>query len=123
MRRNINAAFPLNGFMIYSLPEGLWVLCITLTSKSMFLKIGRREISLFFAPLLASIGLELFQLLELTQGRFDWVDIGASIFFWVIATYAVQAIPTRESILNPFTKRSFIFLASYGIVYLAHVWK
>jgi hypothetical protein len=122
-RRSVTTTIPLNEFIIYSLPEGLWVFCITLTSQSLFIKIREREISLLFAPLLASIGLELFQLLQLTQGRFDVLDIVVSLFFWAIAAYLIKPKPVRQNILQPFTKRSFICLISYSIVYLAHVWK
>jgi hypothetical protein len=123
MRRSITSTIHLNEFIIYSLPEGLWVFCITLTSQSYFVKIGRREISLFFAPLVSSIGLEMFQLLQLTQGQFDLLDIAVSIGFWAIVTCRMTPKPARQNILHPFTKRSFICLASYLIVYLAHVWK
>jgi hypothetical protein len=123
MRRHVTQAITLHEFIIYSLPEGLWVFCITLTSRSLFVKIGSREISLLFAPLIASIGLELFQLLQLTQGRFDFLDIIVSLFFWALATYVMKPKPVRQNFLYPFTKRSFICLASYLIVYLAHVWK
>lgn len=122
MRRTITAALPLNKFIIYSLPEGLWVFCISLTSQSLFVKIRAREFNLFFIPLLISIGLELLQLSGIARGRFDVMDIGVSVFFWAIAMYALGDKPSRQNILEPFTKRSFICAASYGIVYLAHVW-
>lgn len=122
MRRSVANTFPLNKLIIYTLPEGLWVFCITLTSRTLFIKIGAHEISLFFAPLVASIGLELFQLLQLTQGRFDFLDVTVSIIFWAIAMYMMRPKPVRQNIL-PFTKRSCICLTSYLIVYLAHVWK
>lgn len=123
IRKLVVHTFPLNTFTVYSLPEGLWVFCITLTSRALFIKTGAREISLFLVPLVVSIGLELFQLFKLTQGRFDFMDIVVSIFFWAIAMYAMPPKPGRQNIVHPFTRRSFICLASYLIVYLAHVWK
>lgn len=123
MRKSVTTTIPLTDFIVYSLPEGLWVFCITLASKSLFVKIYKHEISLFFVPLIVSIGLELFQFLQLTQGRFDVLDIAVSILFWALANYAVRAKIPRQNILQPFTKRSFICLANYSIVYLAHVWK
>ena len=122
-RKNITDTFPLNKHIIYSLPEGLWVFCITLTSKYLFLKIGRRQFNLLFFPLIFSIGLELFQLLHLTNGRFDFWDIGASVLFWAIANYFINLQSVDRNVLKPFTINSFICILSYLIVYFAHVWK
>ncbi len=123
LRKEITNILPLNEHIIYSLPEGLWVFCITLTSKHLFLKVGKREINLLFIPLVFSIGLELFQLLHLTNGRFDFWDIGFSILFWAVANYLINYKSIRQNILQPFTIKSFVCLFSYLIVYLAHVWK
>ncbi len=46
LRKNITNALPLNKHIVYSLPEGLWVFCITLTSKYYFLKFGGRKLNL-----------------------------------------------------------------------------
>ena len=121
-RRTVSSQFPLNDIIIYSLPEGLWVFCITLTSKFLFLKIGDREIQLLFLPLVFSIGLELFQLLHLTNGRFDLWDIGVSILFWAAANYLIRYSTTSQNIFHPVTLSSIICIFSYLIVYLAHVW-
>jgi hypothetical protein len=123
LRKAITNTLSLNERIIYSLPEGLWVFCITLTSKYLFLKVGNREINLLFLPLIFSIGLELFQLLHFTNGRFDFWDIAFSVLFWAIANFLIPLKNTKQNILHPFTTRSFIFLFSYLIVYLAHVWK
>lgn len=113
----------LNEHIINSLPEGLWVFCITLTSKNLFLKIGNKEINLLYLPLLFSIGLEFFQLFKLTNGRFDFWDIAFSITFWAIANYLVKQENVRQNILHPFNTNGLICVLSYLIVYLAHVWK
>jgi hypothetical protein len=123
LRNAVSNALPLNEHIIYSLPEGLWVFCITLTSNLLYVKISRFQINLFFVPLLFSIGLELFQLLHLTNGRFDFWDIGVSILFWALANYLFKQENTKQNILDPFTSKSLICLFSYLIVYLAHVWK
>ncbi|MES3018121.1 MAG: hypothetical protein V4721_10090 [Bacteroidota bacterium] len=121
LRKIIINVLPLNEHLIYSLPEGLWVFCITFTSKHLFLKLAGRAINLVFVPLVFSIGLELFQLLRLTNGRFDFWDIGASIVFWTIANYSMIDNRERQNVLSPFNYRSLILIASYLIVYLAHV--
>ncbi len=123
LRRSITGSLKLDEHIIYSLPEGLWVFCITLTSKFLYVKVGRHEIDLHFVPLIFSIGLELFQLLHLTNGRFDFWDIGVSVLFWALANYVIKHNGTRQNILDPVTVRSFTCFISYQIVYLAHVWK
>lgn len=123
LRTVITNSFPLNEHIIYSLPEGLWVFCISLTSKFLFVKIGPREIDFIFLPLIFSIGLELFQLLHLTNGRFDFWDIGFSILSWRVANYLIKYKGTRQNILHPFSVKSLICILSYLIVYFAHVWK
>jgi hypothetical protein len=122
LRAGITTALPLDEHIIYSLPEGLWVFCITLTSKFLFVKTGRYNIQLFYLPLIFSIGLECFQLLHLTNGRFDFWDIGVSILCWIIAGYLIPSANPRQNILYPFNGRSAICMISYLVVYLAHVW-
>ena len=123
LRQGITSLVPLNEYTIYSLPEGLWVFCITLTSKMFYIKAGNFKIDLLFFPLFFSIGLELCQLLHFTNGRFDWWDIAFSIFFWAIANYIADHKIIQQNALNPFTQKSLICLSSYLVVYLAHVWK
>ena len=121
LRESITNFLPLNHFIIYSLPEGLWIFCITLTSRSLFVKIGNREFSLFFVPVIAPIGLEILQLLHITNGQFDFWDIGVSVVCWAIATFLIANNMQRQNILHPFNTRSWCCLLSYLIVYLAHV--
>jgi hypothetical protein len=122
LRKHIAAALPLNEHIIYSLPEGLWVFSITLASKLLFIRAGRYQINLLYLPLLFSIGLECFQLLHLTNGRFDFWDIGVSILCWIIAAYLAPIPNQRQNILYPFKTRSAMCMLSYLVVYLAHVW-
>jgi hypothetical protein len=123
LQKTITNILPLNKHIIYSLPEGLWVFSITLTSKFLFIKVGNRHLNLLFLPLIFSIGLELFQLLHLTNGRFDFWDIGFSILFWLAANFLMSKKIITQNIFNPFRTRSLICVLSYLIVYLAHVWK
>lgn len=123
LRTYITAAFPLNNHIIYSLPEGLWVFCITITSKRLFVKFAGRELNLIYLPLIFAIGLELFQLLRLTNGRFDFWDIGVSLLFWAIGRYALLDARMKQNIFDPVNFRSVICILSYLIVYLAHVWQ
>jgi len=123
LKKSVISSLNLHEFIIFSLPEGLWVFCITLTSKFKFIKVGKRKFNLVYAPLLFSIGLEFFQLLHLTNGRFDFLDIAVSIAFWATANYLIKSNNTRQNLFKPFNIESLICLFSYLIVYLAHVWQ
>jgi len=86
-------------------------------------EIGHREIGCVFIPLIFSIVLEFFQLLNVTNGRFDFWDIGISISFWFLANYFILYKSVEQNILKPISIRSIVCFSSYAIVYLAHVWK
>ena len=121
-RNCITHSISLPELVIYSLPEALWVFCITITSKRLFLKIGRLQFELVFAPLLFVIALELFQLFHVTNGRFDFWDIGLSLLFWAMANSGIRDKSNKQNLFAPFDTRSLICALSYLIVYLAHVW-
>ena len=123
LKSAITNTLPLHHLVIYSLPEGLWVFCITLTSKSLFLRLVKREYNLIFLPLVFSIGLEMFQLFHLTNGQFDFWDIALSLLFWVVAVAFVKPNPARQNICKPITARSIVCVFTYLVVYLAHVWR
>ncbi|RZK57234.1 MAG: hypothetical protein EOO91_10520 [Pedobacter sp.] len=123
LKKSITHGLPLHQFIIFSLPEGLWVFSITLASKFKFVSIGKRTINLIFAPLLFSIGLEIFQLFHLTNGRFDFADIGVSVLFWAVANYLISSKNLRQNLFKTFNFDSLVCLFCYLIVYLAHVWQ
>jgi hypothetical protein len=117
----ITTNLPLNNHIIYSLPEGLWVFCITLTSKHLFIKAGRYQLDCIFIPLIFSIGLEFFQLFHFVKGRFDIWDIAVSVLCWMVANYLVKYRPVKQDVFEFVTVRSVLCVWSYSIVYLAHV--
>jgi hypothetical protein len=123
LRNCIVKILPLNEHIIYSLPEGLWVFCIAITSTGLYFSLCKIKVSLLFAPIVFSLGLELLQLLHITNGRFDFWDIGLSIFAWIIANYYITNNIKKQNILNPFNYSSGLCIISYLIVFLAHVWR
>lgn len=120
-RKFVTAAIPLNEHIVYSLPEGLWVFCITITSTFLSVNIYKRTIRLLFLPLVFSIGLEFLQLLHIANGRFDFWDIGSSIAWWAAAVLIMKRKSVTQNLLKPFTIQGFVCVLSYLIVYLAHV--
>jgi hypothetical protein len=121
MKLGVVQYLPLNKFVIYSVPEGLWVFCITLTSKPYYIQWNSRSVDCVFVPLIYCIGLEIFQVLHLTGGRFDVMDIEISILFWLLANGLFKYDAEKRNILKPLNLRSLACFASYGIVYLSHV--
>jgi hypothetical protein len=112
---------PLDDYLIYSLPEGLWVFCITLTSSFFYLKVRKRKWSLVFVPVLITLIMELFQLFHFTNGRFDLMDIIFSVAFWLLALYCTKANTDKSSLFQSFNASAICCIVSYSIVYLAHV--
>ena len=121
LRSAVTNLLPLNEAIIYSLPEGLWVFCITLTSKPFYIDLYNRRIHCTIIPLIFCIGLEVLQLLHVTNGRFDFMDIWISLSFWITANYFFNHSTEKQNIVSPINVRSMACFLSYGIVYLAHV--
>lgn len=118
----IKSKVQLNEYIIYSLPEGLWVFSITLLSKPFFIELKDIVLRLVYFPLIISIGLEIFQLFNITNGKFDWWDIAFSLLFWMLGYHLSDHSHYSQNVLKPFNYRSLICLACYSIVYFAHVW-
>jgi len=114
-------AVPLNKLIIFSLPGGLWIFCVTALSQDFYVGIKTYKIQLSPVPVLFAIGLEFGQLVHLTNGRFDHWDIAFYIIFWTIAYYSYLFHRPQQNILSPFTLRSFTCIVCFVSVYLAHV--
>lgn len=117
----ITQTLPLPPLIIYSLPEGLWVFCITLTSKKYFISVQGYIIKLVCLPLAFSIGLELLQLLHITNGRFDVMDILVAISGWLAGRYLYNKDTDLQNVFSRLDLNAIACVGSYCIVYLAHV--
>lgn len=123
LKERVIRFLPLNNYVIYSLPEGLWIFCITVTSKPYYIKLMSWRINCVFIPLVYCIGLEICQLLHFTNGRFDVMDILISALFWLIGNYAFDDKPIKQNILSSINLDKITCIATYSIVYLSHVFK
>ncbi len=121
LKKAVNKFLPLPALVVYSLPEGLWVFCTTLTSKPYYLGYPCRRLDCLVIPLLCCVGLELLQWLHFTNGRFDPADILVSAGCWLVAAFAFAGKPGTQNLLAPLNGSRMVCLASYGIVYLSHV--
>ncbi|TDO20834.1 hypothetical protein CLV32_3468 [Pedobacter duraquae] len=123
IKADIIHLIPLSPILIYSLPEGLWIFCITLTSKCYYIDVYGRRYDCVYIPLVFCISLEIMQLVHITNGRFDWMDIGISMIFWLIARYTFNRNIEKSHLLTRIDLNTLACLTSYCIVYLAHVIK
>lgn len=112
---------PLPDTMIFSLPGGLWVFCVTALSQGFYMKIRQYEVNISLLPILFALGLEFCQLARLTNGRFDIWDIVFYLLFWLLAYGVYESNSPKQNIVAPFTLHGFICLACFLSVYLAHV--
>mgnify|MGYP003636407017 CR=1 FL=1 len=120
-QEQVQTALPLPNWIIYSLPEGLWVLFVTLISKEFYFTSQSKNYSLVFFPILLAICIEVFQYFQLTDGTFDWLDLGVALFFWGLTCFL---LPPRFNILqlkNAFNIRGILLISSYLIVILSDV--
>jgi hypothetical protein len=121
LKEMINDIFPLHNSIIYSLPEALWVFCITVTSRKFYVTCYGRKFYCAIIPIIFCIGLELFQLFDITNGTFDAMDIIMSLAFWMIAQLSFRYDPEKQDILKPINVQRVFCFTTYAIVYLAHV--
>ena len=121
-KNSLTHLLPLNEYSIYSLPEGLWVFAVTITSKPFFIKAGRLPFPLIYWPIFFAVGLEFLQLLHISKGHFDPRDIAFSFIAWAVAGYGTGEQAPRQPLFKPFTIHGLICIATFLLVYLAHVW-
>lgn len=79
-----NYSVPHN-FVVYSLPGALWLYSTTLLSKNVSCKIFKCRVPLVSIPIIYGIGLEFLQLFHITDGTFDYADIGSMAVAWLLA--------------------------------------
>lgn len=120
-RTVVTTALPLPGVIVYCLPEALWVFTITLTSRHLYLRMGTRRLHAALVPLLFAGGLEVLQWLHVTNGRFDWLDMLAILAGWLAGYRLIPCAEERVLLFDADRLRKAVCIASYAIVYLAHV--
>ena len=120
-QNTIQTAFPLPNWVVYSLPEGLWMLVVTLISKEFYFSRQSKNYNLVFFPLLLATVIEIFQYLHITDGIFDWLDLGLSFAFWGIACFLLPPRFHPVQLNHSFSYRGIILISSYAIVILSDV--
>lgn len=123
IRAQVVKMLPLNDIVIYSLPEGLWIMCITLSSNMYYLRLFRLQIDCKYIPIILCLALEVMQLFHITNGRFDIMDILVTLVFWLPACTIFPYLQQKQNIFTSLNARAALCIASYSIVYLAHVYQ
>lgn len=121
LKRCIQSNLSLSKSFIYSLPEGLWAFCATLTSKDFFIEIKRKRINLVYLPLLFTLSLEGLQYFHVTNGVFDFLDIGFSLVFWVIGYSFFNINEVKKNLFKEIRFKGYFCIFCYVIIYLSHV--
>jgi hypothetical protein len=106
---------------MYSLPEALWILSITLLSKRYVICLGKRQIALWYFPIILAFGFEFFQWMHWSKGSADLNDLWGALLFWVLG---MMVFPEREpkiSLFQSFNIHALLCTGAYAVVYLAHV--
>jgi len=114
-------SLPLPEFFIYSLPEGLWVFSISLTSSVFYVMIRGRRWHLIYMPFLLAFVMEVWQLFQITKGRFDVLDLLCVAISWALAFIMTRKDQVKEPLFASFDASHLCCVGSYLIVYLAHV--
>ena len=121
IRSGVNAKIGLTGFQVYSLPEALWVLSLTLLSKRYKVRFAAQEISLVFLPIILVLGFEFFQWMHWSNGSADLNDLWGALLCWALG---MAVFPEREPkvyLAESLNIHALLCAACYAVVYLAHV--
>jgi hypothetical protein len=119
IRIHVKDAIPLPSVVIYNLPEGLWVFSVTLLGANVFLRVKHRKIYLIYLPILFVILLEILQLLKITDGTFDLLDIVISSAFWLLAfAYCSTYVSSLRELENN-RARFILFIIVFSLAYLS----
>ena len=120
IRAYVQHSLPLPAVIIYSIPEGLWILFVTQLSKEMIWNYPKRPFRLTFLPLIIACFIEGLQYFQLTDGTFDPMDLIVGFLAWLIALFILP--PRIEQIkFSSASNKTVLLLTSYLIVLLSDV--
>lgn len=121
LKASVSENIILPQLLVFSLPEGLWVLAVTIASKNIYLGTNKSLIHVAILPVIIAITLELLQLTGITNGTFDWWDLVSAICFWSLGYYLLPSPSKKQRLFIKMNVNSIICLASYLVLYLSHV--
>ncbi len=121
IRTWVNDRVILSGFQMYSLPEALWILSITLLSKRYVIRFNEKEVPLWFLPIMMAFGFEFFQWMQWSPGHADFNDLWGAMLFWALGMLVFPEKEPKISLFQSFNIHAILCTGTYAVVYLAHV--
>lgn len=121
LRLWVRALIHLPDVVIYSLPEGLWIFCLTLLARNVKFSLGNKLIDCSIFPLIYALMLELLQWLNITNGTFDSMDLVFASSFWLVARN-IKTPQLYHLPLSFYNTRSQVLLFSFSLILLSDVW-
>lgn len=118
-------SYALPPWFIYSLPGGLWLLAFQNSLSYVFSFKYKYLYRLIVCASLSGIGLEVLQYLQITDGKFDWLDVLFYLIATALAFLNIFLIKNKWQLYSSTEQspkmRSLVFYIFVGIIYLADV--
>jgi hypothetical protein len=113
--------FPLQEWIVYSLPGGIWVFVLSVIVQNNHIQFFNRRLPLDYLPIVYGIGLEILQFFHCTDGTFDWVDL-----LLIIIGFMFSKILFKESISVPFSwnysRHNILIISGFVVLILSDVY-
>ncbi len=106
------AGFGASSLILSTVPNALWMLAMVLIAGRSYIEIARFKIYLSYLALIYAIGLELLQLIHLTDGTYSLEDVITSIIAFIAGTGILRLVK------NPYNLKfnSDLILFTFGFL-------
>ena len=121
VRQNISQSMPLPKWVVFTLPEALWVFCATLLSKNLFFTIKKYPVKCLYLPIFFAFLWEVLQLTGITNGYFDYADLLGCTLAFLLAKFFLRLPYAPLHLIKHFSPQAIFFFAIFVVVYLSHV--
>ena len=122
LKQFVRSQLELSPIIIYSLPGGLWIFCITYLSKGFILKLGTLRFRIDYLPLVFALTVEFVQYFNFTKGVFDVYDIVLAILFWTLAVFRFKHnAKVKLRTFSLYNKEGLAIFIVFTVVILANV--
>lgn len=112
----------LGEWVIYSMPAMLWTFSLSLLGVVLGIDRRRRCWLIALIPLGLTLGLELLQYCNYTDGTFDSMDIVAGVLGYLCAVLFVRLYQTPATVSGGLSMRRLVFSLLFCMVYVGDVW-
>jgi hypothetical protein len=113
--------FPLQDWIVYSLPGGIWVFVLSIILQNNHIRILNQRIPLDYLTIVYGIGLEVLQFFHWTDGTFDWIDI-----LFIFLGFILSILVSKNSVPAPFywrfSRQNLLILFGFAVLLLSDVY-